>query len=430
MNGTHDPQEIEHEHTLQEQAQRIDSPSSGSLSSVSLGGGGGGGARSNSSSSSSSTGPSPSHTTRSVTASTQTPIIKRTSTRSCTNTGVPVGHVTVNSKTVTFDTTQNSTEESNLHHHSKEQPHQYHPKPTGKQSMGKSPGEIAFFKLLHSELKKAAKFFDRTKQEFILREERVREGMDIMRKPNSIMVSDKWSTMAKSIYRLYKDLLLLELYAIMTYCSFSKILKKHDKVTGYKTRIAFMANVVNKANFTHYPEVLAMIQRTEALFEEVSQKLLIEGNSALCEDERLFISMIHRFYGQIVDKAAEEGAPDADMRKRRGSGLAGGGSVGSGGGGGGVGGQSHADGGDLRAPSPSQKLSATRKDATSLKTLVEENDARVSAGSACLSDDPDDNGNTNPGGKRPFDSFCSGADTKLLIKEQSGKEKRKKIIKN
>lgn len=398
--GTVDQQEHEQQHQHQpQQPQRTDSPSTGSLSSVSLtggnGGGGGGG------------GP--------VTVSTQSPIIRRTSRNT---TGVPVGHVNVNSKTVTFDTTAQHCHEEEQ----KEQPQQQQQnqlKQTGKQTMGKSPGEIAFFKLLHSELKKAAKFFDRTKQEFILREERVREGMEIMRKPNSIMVSDKWSTMAKSIYRLYKDLLLLELYAIMTYCSFSKILKKHDKVTGYKTRIAFMANVVNKANFTHYPEVLAMIQRTEALFEEVSQKLLIEGSSALCEDERLFISMIHRFYGQIVDKAAEEGAPDADMRKRRGSGLAGGGN--------GVH-QSDVNGRrDLRAPSPSQKLSATRKDATSLKTLVEENDARVLSGSACLSDDPeDDNGNKNPCGKRPLDSSCLAVD-KPLIKEQGGKEKRKKI---
>jgi hypothetical protein len=185
-----------------------------------------------------------------------------------------------------------------------------------------------------------------------------------------------------------------------------------------------MANVVNKANFTHYPEVLAMIQRTEALFEEVSQKLLIEGNSALCEDERLFISMIHRFYGQIVDKAAEEGAPDADMRKRRGSGLTNGGG-GGGGGGGGI--PSDVNGSDLRGTTPSsQKLSTIRKDATSLKTLVEENEARFLSGSACLSDDPDDNGNRNSCGKRPLDSVCVVAD-KPLIGEQGGKEKRKKM---
>jgi hypothetical protein len=194
-----------------------------------------------------------------------------------------------------------------------------------------------------------------------------------------------------------------------------------------------MANVVNKANFTQYPEVLAMIQRTETLFEEVSQKLLIEGNSALCEDERLFISMIHRFYGQIVDKAAEEGAPDADMRKRRGSGLTGGagggGTGGVGAGGGGVGGGSSSDGGTstLSASSPSPKITAARKDATSLKSLVEENDARNGAGSACLSDDPDEGTNSkNHCGKRPLERVSLSTTDTLSIQEQGGNDKKKK----
>jgi hypothetical protein len=115
-----------------------------------------------------------------------------------------------------------------------------------KVDLGKSPGEIAFFKLLHAEFKKVTHFFEKAEQEFVIREERVRGGVEIIKGPNSIMVNEKWSTQAKSIYRLYKDLSLLETFAIMTYCSFSKILKKHDKVTGHQTRTAFMSNIVNK----------------------------------------------------------------------------------------------------------------------------------------------------------------------------------------
>ena len=136
-----------------------------------------------------------------------------------------------------------------------------------------------------------------------------------MKKANSLMVSEKWSLMAKSLYRLYKDLLLLETYAIMTYCSFSKILKKHDKVTRHNTRTAFMANVVNKANFTQYPRVSAMIARCERLYDEVSKSLIQEGKSGLYEDERLFINMIHRLNEQVLDTAQEEGAPEVGPRK-------------------------------------------------------------------------------------------------------------------
>lgn len=114
-----------------------------------------------------------------------------------------------------------------------------------KEELGRNPGEIAFFKQIHVEFKKASHFFDKAQQEFSIREERVREGMEIMKRSDTL-ASEKWALLAKSIYRLYKDLLLLETFAIMTYCSFSKILKKHDKVTGHQTRTAFMSKIVNK----------------------------------------------------------------------------------------------------------------------------------------------------------------------------------------
>lgn len=183
--------------------------------------------------------------------------------------------------------------------------------------MSRNPGEVAFFKLLNSELKKAVHFFDKAQLEFEIREARVREGIEIMKKANSLMVSEKWSLMAKSLFRLYKDLLLLETYAIMTYCSFSKILKKHDKVTKHTTRIAFMTNVVNKANFTHYPKVMEMITRCELLYDEVCRSLVHEGKSGLYEDERLFINMIHRLNGQVLNTAQEEGAPEVEGRKEQ-----------------------------------------------------------------------------------------------------------------
>lgn len=183
--------------------------------------------------------------------------------------------------------------------------------PDQKMTMGKSPGEVAFFKLLHSEFKKSCCFFRNAEDEMAIREARIQEGNEIMQAPNSIMVNDRWSLLSKSLHRLYKDLLLLETYAIMTYVTFSKILKKHDKITGFTTRAAFMENVVSKANFTTYPRLIAMINRTEALYEEVSARLLVDGKDSLYEDERLFINMIHRLNNQTLEN---EDAPNARPR--------------------------------------------------------------------------------------------------------------------
>lgn len=238
--------------------------------------------------------------------------------------------------------------------------------PSTAAQMKSNPGEAAFFKLLRSELNKAVHFFDRAQLEVGIREARVREGIDIMTKANSLMVDEKWTLMAKSLYRLYKDLLLLETYAIMTYCSFSKILKKHDKVTKHNTRIAFMMNVVNKANFTHYPKLLAMISRCERLFDEVSQSLVREGKSGLYEDERLFINMIHRLNEQALGTAEDEGAPDVKERKepRR--------SLQLGVAGGGAGGPS--------SPASSRASDASQShQVNALRSLVEENELNKSS---------------------------------------------------
>jgi hypothetical protein len=221
-----------------------------------------------------------------------------------------------------------------------------------KQALGKSPGEIAFFKLLHSEFKKATHFFDRAQQEFSIRVDRVTEGMEIMKRPNSIMVNEKWSMLAKSIFRLYKDLLLLETFAIMTYCSFSKILKKHDKVTGHDTRGAFMANVVSKANFTTYPKVLEMITQCEHLYEEVTDRLLQEGKEGLYEDERLFINMISRLNEQALDN------PDAPER---------------------VDGRRKVASSMSSASSAESRKQPESLEVSRLRSLVEENDARKTA---------------------------------------------------
>jgi hypothetical protein len=167
-------------------------------------------------------------------------------------------------------------------------------------TLGQKTDEIAFFKFLHAELKKAEFFFRQTTREFQIREERMKTGLEVIKAtPRGSMV-DQWRTMSKAMYSLYRDLLLLETFAIMTYVGFSKILKKHDKVTGYRTCNAYMESVVNGANFTHYPEVMSMISSCEMLYEEISEALKDEGIKALSEDEKLFISMIQRVSGEVL----------------------------------------------------------------------------------------------------------------------------------
>ena len=61
-------------------------------------------------------------------------------------------------------------------------------KTTKTEYIGTHPGECAFFKLLRAELNKASRFFERAKQELCIRDERMRDGIEIMKKPGSTMV--------------------------------------------------------------------------------------------------------------------------------------------------------------------------------------------------------------------------------------------------
>lgn len=175
--------------------------------------------------------------------------------------------------------------------------------------MSRQPGEVAFFKLLNSELQKAVRFFDQAQLELEIRVSRVVDSLRIAKtsQSNVFMVDDIWSILVRSLYSLNKDLLLLETYAIMTYCSFSKILKKHDKLTLHSTRVPFMTNIVNKANFAHYPRLMGMIVRCESLYDEVSKYVAGKdggmSSAGSMENERLFINMIHRLNEQVLDSA-------------------------------------------------------------------------------------------------------------------------------
>ena len=97
--------------------------------------------------------------------------------------------------------------------------------------------------------------------------------------------------------------MLLENYAIMNYCGFSKILKKHDKLTGYTTREAYLKNVLSKQNFTHFPFVMELLRMVERLFEDVQS---MHNAMPIQAEEKLFIDAIRGLNYQAQKLQAEE----------------------------------------------------------------------------------------------------------------------------
>jgi SPX domain protein involved in polyphosphate accumulation len=98
--------------------------------------------------------------------------------------------------------------------------------------LSKSACEVEFFRLLRSELKKASDFFASTEQIYRIRKERIWTAFAMLEDVEVIQDKNTWTRLLMACVKFYKDVLLIENFAIMNYCGFSKILKKHDKMTG------------------------------------------------------------------------------------------------------------------------------------------------------------------------------------------------------
>mmetsp|Transcript_4070 Transcript_4070/g.16386 ORF Transcript_4070/g.16386 Transcript_4070/m.16386 type:complete len:446 (-) Transcript_4070:378-1715(-) len=146
------------------------------------------------------------------------------------------------------------------------------------ENIARSKPEVAFFRALRAELHKSSRFFKAAEQILEIRRERIAEALRQLqvaaeRAPGtkSTLLDDAGDKALAACVTYYRDLLLLENYAIINYCGFSKILKKHDKRTGYETRARFMRVCVAPQPFTHYPRLLEMIKEAEELYHALSK---------------------------------------------------------------------------------------------------------------------------------------------------------------
>ncbi|CAM9998413.1 unnamed protein product [Pylaiella littoralis] len=178
-------------------------------------------------------------------------------------------------------------------------------------AMAQSAGEVEFYRLLRQELKKCSEFFTGVEAQLTVRQARVNEGWRQLLLPNVVVEGNPNKRLMAACVKLYKDLLLLENFAIMNYCGFSKILKKHDKLTGFRTRESFMKNVVNQAPFVQYPKVIKMLSAVEILFkniESLPSASAEAGARVPLREEQLFIDTMLNINKDAFRLQLEEGA--------------------------------------------------------------------------------------------------------------------------
>ena len=83
---------------------------------------------------------------------------------------------------------------------------------------------------------------------------------------------------------------------------------------SYTTREAFMRNVMNHQNLTHYPKVLELIRKSEQLFRDIQQ---MESVMPLQAEERLFIEAIRDLNYQASRMQQAEQREESEERSEQ-----------------------------------------------------------------------------------------------------------------
>jgi len=84
--------------------------------------------------------------------------------------------------------------------------------------LAQSAGEVAFFRTLRAEVAKASEFYLGMEQQMGARRRRIKMGLQYLKQPTTVLEDDAWIKMRRACISLYKDLLLLENFAVMNYC--------------------------------------------------------------------------------------------------------------------------------------------------------------------------------------------------------------------
>ncbi|CAM9704286.1 unnamed protein product [Ectocarpus sp. 8 AP-2014] len=175
--------------------------------------------------------------------------------------------------------------------------------------------------MMDHEIRRGAQFLALSEGQYVIKTRIVLDGYQstqhLLQSPRlglEGMVSDEtatemWIRLMDACISVYRELLLLNHWVIVSYCGFSKILKKHDRWTHFNTKEKYMRLVVAKQHFTSYPKLHAMLRDMEALYTHISNRLPEGAERAEAEAKMNAIK-------QVVALAAAEFSPHAEELTR------------------------------------------------------------------------------------------------------------------
>ena len=140
--------------------------------------------------------------------------------------------------------------------------------------------EDAFVRTLDHEINRFNDFFLEKEEEYVIAvkhmEDRIRTMIEEQKKPNE---GNRTSLLSEAI-QLHGGMVMMLNWSMLNYAALVKILKKHDKYSGFLLRSDFLAEVVRQPFFS--TDLLSrLIQRSECLITKLSGEEGLRGELPL-----------------------------------------------------------------------------------------------------------------------------------------------------
>ncbi|EQC28029.1 hypothetical protein SDRG_14125 [Saprolegnia diclina VS20] len=177
------------------------------------------------------------------------------------------------------------------------------------ESIRESANEMNFFRTLRADMAKIADFFVKTQQRYGDLLGHLETHFKAFEQARDATNHDTKTQIMGACVALFKEMLLLENFALINYSGISKILKKHDKWTGYNTRTKFVEQVLNKQPFATYSQLLTMIHRVETIFMDATGSTITQHDDSTAPQERTLELQLGYTMLQLSQKEAKTTAP-------------------------------------------------------------------------------------------------------------------------
>ncbi len=192
-----------------------------------------------------------------------------------------------------------------------------------RQVLASDKQETMFFKALRAEVQKASELFKIA--ELLLSERLVclLNSLTIFQNRDRVPLQDDGMRycvkLKQACVNFYKEAILLEDFAMINYTAVSKLLKKHDRWSGFRTREKFMVNVMNKEPIAELLYLDEMLREAKDIFAQLEEEESKEGQkhvtdianavSGMDEDIKTCIEAILEMKDRSITMQQEEFGP-------------------------------------------------------------------------------------------------------------------------